>query len=173
VSRSVRRRGPLVACAIALCAAGCGESPTPSGAVILDWHRSSALSDPHASLGADLGPATEETQTGTLAVGPDPIRYTITLEVGEIRRGTGEGLPPILRGPRRIRVTVDDAHGHAVSASCRDELTLTRATETQGYEPDLPATCTIQVAEAVKVFMLRAAADTPSAPPESEEPAGP
>lgn len=150
--------------AIALVAAGCGESATPAGAVILDWHRSSALSDPDVSLADDVGPAIEETQSGTLAVGPDAVRYTITLDVGEIRSGGAPELPPMLRGPRRIRIRVDDSQGHEVTASCRDELTLTRTDDGERYTPDLGATCTIQVgAEAVKVFMLRAEADTPPA----------
>lgn len=146
-----------------IAAAGCGEPATPAGTVILDWHRSSALSDPDVSLGDDLGPAIEETQSGTLAVGADEVRYTITLDVGEVRSGGAPELPPILRGPRRIRVRVDDSRGREVQASCRDELTLTRAPGGEGYAPDLAATCTIRVAGAVKVFMLRAEADTPPA----------
>lgn len=159
------RRSLLVALLIASAATGCADTPTAPGAVILDWHRTSALSDPHLTLGADEGPATEETQAGTLNVGQDAIQYTITLEVGDIRSGGGDGLPPMLRGPRRIRVTVDEPLGHVVAASCRDELTLTPAAEGEGFEPDLAATCTIQVAaDAVKVFMLRSEQATPAAP---------
>ncbi len=164
------RGGLLVGLVIALAAAGCGESATPAGTVILDWHRSSALSDPDVSLGEDVGPATEERQSGTLAVGADAVRYTITLDVGEMRSRGGDGVPPVLRGPRRIRFTVDDSRGHAVTASCHDELTLTPAAEGEGYGPDLAANCTIQVgAEAVKVFLLRAEEAVPSAPPASED----
>ncbi|MCA9610924.1 MAG: hypothetical protein KC619_35260 [Myxococcales bacterium] len=163
-------RAGVVAVLMTSMALGCEEPPTPAGAEILDWHRSSASSEPGVTLGDDLGPATEETQSGTLAVGPDEVRYTLHLEVGEIRGGAGEGLPPVLRGPRRIRVIVDDSRGHVVTASCLDALALTRVEGGEGYQPDLAATCTIQVgAEAVKVFMLRAAADTPSAPPPSDE----
>lgn len=162
-SRRIRRAA--LVWLLSVSAAGCGESATPSGAQILDWHRSSALSAPNVSLGDDLGPATEETQTGTLDVGNDAIAYTITLDVGEIESGGGDELPPILRGPRRIRVTVDDARGHVVSASCLDELTVTPAADGDGYDPELAATCTIRVAdEAVKVFMLRAEEGTPAAP---------
>lgn len=164
VSKRARRGGLLVAL-VAVAAVGCSESPTPNGAEILDWHRSSALSEPGLTLGDDLGPATEETQSGTLAVGNDVVRYTITLEVGEMRSGGSERLPATLRGPRRIRVTVDEGRGHVVTASCLDALALTP--DGDSFEPDLAATCTIQVAaEAVKVFMLRAEAATPSAPPD-------
>ncbi|HJK91164.1 MAG TPA: hypothetical protein RMH85_35585 [Polyangiaceae bacterium LLY-WYZ-15_(1-7)] len=165
LSATVLSATVLAATVLALCAAGCGPDATPAGAVILDWHRTSATSEPGSILGEDVGPATEETQSGTLEVGSDEIRYTITLDIGEIRSGGGESLPAILRGPRRIRVRVDEAHGRSVSASCQDALTLTPAAEGDGYGPDLAATCTIQVApDAVKVFLLRAERDTPSAP---------
>jgi hypothetical protein len=136
--------------------AGCDCAPaTPPGTVLVDWQRGSAVNDRRVTLGDDVGEAEVRTFAGVVRVDGGEVRITVRSEIGEIARASGELAPALLRGPRRVRITVDDAAGHGLSAQCDEALSLEAAAGARGYAPELTATCSLLVSPDGTLTLIR------------------
>lgn len=144
----------VVACVLA--SVGCDCAPaTARGTMLVDWQRGSTVNDGRITLGDDVGEAEVRTFVGAVRVDGGEVRLGVRAEIGEIARASGDLAPPVLRGPRRVRITVDDAAGHGLSAWCDDALALESASGARGYAAELTATCSLLVSPDGVLTLLR------------------
>jgi hypothetical protein len=141
----VRRAAWIVYLAV-LGIAGC-KKPTPSGTVLVDWHRSDRLNVITFQLAEDIGPARAVTSDLEWRL-PErgPVRLRFESQVGEVRVANPDPrLAERITAARAIRLTVLDAGRAQLTGHC-DTMSFLRPgpAGSAGYAPNAHAVCMIQ-----------------------------